>query len=346
MPRHLRAALVALVLASPLTAFAQDDEPQLAPATKQASDLQSQADEQLKAKKNDDAIATYKKLLEHIDANKDKFPDFPESQQKAVRAHALYNMACAYALSGKREASLDALKAAIEAGFYDWQLMEKDEDLASVRGEPRWKDLVQALRGLDKEAKRIEKLVKETVKDKPLFDFDFDVATLDAEKIKLGDYKGKVVVVVLFGTWNPRCKEMAPALAQLAAGVKERGEPVQVVMLDWERADPTDAIENDVKDFVKDQRLSFPVALMKEKDPTLDRIPDLKSFPTTLWIDKAGKVRARWDDEKVLSLEELEGVTKALVHDEKPAKPEKKPADDKKKPDEKKKPDKKEDEPF
>jgi tetratricopeptide (TPR) repeat protein len=343
-----RTLLVAALLAAAIptaVAVAEDDEPTLTPQTKQAAELQAKADEHLKAKRHDEAIATYKKLLEHIEAHKGDFPDFPESQQKAVRSHAHYNTACAFALSGKRDAALDALKQAIDAGFYDWQWLEKDEDLASVRGEPRWKELVMSLRGLDKEAKRIEKLVKETVKEKPLFDFDFAVTTIDSEKIKLADYKGKVVVLVAFGTWNHRCKEFAPALVQLAHGAKERGEPVQVVVLDWERTDPTDAIETDVKDFIRDLKIGFPVALMKEKDPTLDRIPELKAFPTILWIDKAGKVRARWDDEKVLSLEELDAVTKAVLHDEKPKKADEK-APEKKKPDDKKKPEKKEDEPF
>ncbi|MEZ0230983.1 MAG: redoxin domain-containing protein [Planctomycetota bacterium] len=324
---------------------AQDDEPSLTPQTKQAAELQAKADEHLKAKKFDDAIATYKKLLEHIEANKGNLPDFPESQQKAVRSHAHYNTACALALSGKRDAALEALKQAIDAGFYDWQWLEKDEDLASVRGEPRWKELVMSLRGLDKEAKRIEKLVKDTVKEKPLFDFDFAVTTIDAEKIKLADYKGKVVILVCFGTWNQRCKEFAPALVQLAQAAKERAEAIQIVVLDWERTDPTDAIETDVKDFIRELKIGFPFALMKEKDPTLDRIPELKAFPTTLFIDKAGKVRARWDDEKVLSVEELDAVTKALLHDDKPKKADEK-APEKKKPEDKKKPDKKEDEPF
>jgi thiol-disulfide isomerase/thioredoxin len=343
------AALVAALalLGVPLSSRAQDAETKLTPQTQQAAELQGKADELIKARKNEEAVAAYKKLLEHLEANKGNFPDFPESQQKAVRAHAHYNMACALALLGNKEASLDALKASIEAGFFDWQFLEKDDDLASVRGEPRYKDLVQSLRGTDKDARRIEKLVKDTVKPKPLFDFDFEATTLDAEKIKLSDWKGKTVVLVCFGTWNPRCKEMAPSLVQLAQLFKERGDPVQLVLLDWERADPTDQIEKDVKDFVAEQKMTFPVALLKEKDPALDRIPELRSFPTTLWIDPTGKVRARWDDEKVLNLDELEAITKALVHEEKAA--DKKPADAK--PEKKgdapdKKGDKKEDEPF
>jgi thiol-disulfide isomerase/thioredoxin len=347
--RGLAPLLLAVVL--PLAASAQEDAP-LAPETQVASDLQKKADDELRAKKNDEAVATYEKLLAHLAENKAKFTDFPESQQKAVRAHAYYNMACAFALAGKREPSLDALQKAIEAGFYDWQHMEKDDDLASVRGEPRWKELMQVLRGTDKEAKRLEKLAKDTLKDKPLFDFAFEGTTLDSQKIASADFKGKTVILVCFGLWNPRCKEMAPALTELARLVKERGDGVEIVVLDWERTDPTEAIEKDVKDFAAEMKMTFPICLMKEKDPTLDRIPSLNAFPTTLWIDKAGKVRGRWDDEKILTVDELDAITKALVHEapkgaektpaEKKAEPEKAPE---KKPD-KKKDDKKDDDPF
>ncbi len=346
-------ALLVLVLALPLGARAQDDDPQLTPETRVAAELQKKADDELRAKKNEDAVATYERLLAHLNENKAKFPDFPESQQKAVRAHAYYNMACALALAGKREAALDALKNAIEAGFYDWQHLEKDEDLASIRGEARWKELMQVLRGTDKEAKRLEKLAKDTLKEKPLFEFSFEGTTLEAQKVSSADFKGKTVLVVCFGLWNPRCKEMAPALAQLSQLVKERGDGVEIVLLDWERTDPTEAIEKDVKDFAAEMKMTFPICLMKEKDPTLDRIPSLNAFPTTLWIDKTGKVRGRWDDEKILTVDELDAITKALVHEaprgaekapeKKGAEPEKK---DEKKPDNKKKDDKKDDDPF
>src|SRR5581483_3522824 len=92
--RRAAAPLAVLIaLALPLGgARAQDDETKLTPLTQQAADLQTKADDALKAKKHEDAIATYQKLIEHVDANKTKFTDFPESQQKAVRAHAYYNM--------------------------------------------------------------------------------------------------------------------------------------------------------------------------------------------------------------------------------------------------------------
>lgn len=48
-----------------------------------------------------------------------------------------YNAACALARAGKVSQALDALDAALEAGFDDPSLIEKDDDLDALRGDPR-----------------------------------------------------------------------------------------------------------------------------------------------------------------------------------------------------------------
>lgn len=61
------------------------------------------------------------------------------------RASALYNLACAYALQGKKDDALDALERAVAAGFRSKGLLEGDEDLASIRGEERFRKVVTSL---------------------------------------------------------------------------------------------------------------------------------------------------------------------------------------------------------
>lgn len=65
----------------------------------------------------------------------------------AQRPRALYNLACARALLGQSDAALAALDQAVEAGFRDAGSLAGDEDLASLRGEPRFQALVDRLRG-------------------------------------------------------------------------------------------------------------------------------------------------------------------------------------------------------
>ena len=310
-------ALGALPLGAPLlrNLQAQDEDRDLAPATREAAELQGRADEALKGKQHATAVVLYQKLLGHLEAKKGEFPDFPESQQKTVRVHAHYNSACALALLGKKDEALAALKRSIELGFYDWQHLEKDEDLASIRGEPSWRELVSKLRGTDKQLERLEKFLKEAVSDKPLFDFDFELTTIDKQPLKLADLKGKVVLIDFFGTWCPPCREEIPSFVKLAEAAKARGEPLVILGFAWERSDPSEALEKDVRDFLTEKKVTYPVALLREKDPILERIPDLRGFPTTLWLDRSGKVRAR--EEGLRSFEEIEAITRTLL-DEKP----------------------------
>lgn len=324
----------ALSLAGMPARLLADDEPTLAPSTQQTIDLQTKADDLLKQKKLDEAAATYERLLDHLDVNKDKFAaEFPESQQKGVRVHALYNLACARALGGKGDKALDSLEKAIAAGFFDWQLADKDEDLASVRESPRFTELLEKLKGSP--SRDLAKLVKDTLQEDPLFPYDFEVTTLEGKPLKLSDLKGKTVVLDVFGTWCPPCRDEVPHFVQLANKAKERGEAIVVVGLSYERVEPTDEVAKTVKAFVTEQKIPYAVSLVAGNSPALERIPKLEAFPTTLWIDAKGKVRGRV--EGALSFEEIDAITHRLASENADAKPEKKPSGE---------PEKHADEPF
>jgi len=57
----------------------------------------------------------------------------------------LYNVACTYAQLGMKDDSLGALEHAVEKGWGDKNWIEHDSDLDSIRGEPRFKAIVQAM---------------------------------------------------------------------------------------------------------------------------------------------------------------------------------------------------------
>ena len=61
------------------------------------------------------------------------------------RPTALFNLACAYALTGERDKSIDAASKAVAAGFKTKYYFENDQDLASVREDPRFKALLAKL---------------------------------------------------------------------------------------------------------------------------------------------------------------------------------------------------------
>lgn len=61
-------------------------------------------------------------------------------------ASAKYNLACTYALNGQRELALDWLEKSINAGFDDDDKLREDPDIASLRGEARFKKIEELSR--------------------------------------------------------------------------------------------------------------------------------------------------------------------------------------------------------
>ncbi len=57
-----------------------------------------------------------------------------------------YNLACAYALVGQRRRAVEALEKSVEARRGDWIYIERDPDLASLRDEPAFRELIDRLR--------------------------------------------------------------------------------------------------------------------------------------------------------------------------------------------------------
>ena len=57
----------------------------------------------------------------------------------------LYNVACTYAQLGRTEEALEALERGVEKGWGDKNWIEHDSDLDSIRDNPRYKAIVQAM---------------------------------------------------------------------------------------------------------------------------------------------------------------------------------------------------------
>jgi Tfp pilus assembly protein PilF len=84
----------------------------------------------LQIRKFDRAIAEFRRVLEVQ----------PENDV------ALYNLACAYALSGDKDRAYEYIERSIAAGFEDADHMEKDDDLKSLREDERFRKILYELR--------------------------------------------------------------------------------------------------------------------------------------------------------------------------------------------------------
>ena len=76
--------------------------------------------------------------------------DLPER----TRSTALYNLACAHALEGHKDAALGRLEEAVAAGFTNASEISADSDLESLRQEPRYRALLERLGAQPRDARR------------------------------------------------------------------------------------------------------------------------------------------------------------------------------------------------
>lgn len=126
--------------------------------------------------------------------------------------------------------------------------------------------------------------------------FRFAFPGLDGRLVTNADprFKGKVVVVDVFGTWCSTCHEAAPVLARLYREYHRRG--LEVVGLAYEVTGDTAVDGGLVRRYREKFGLPFPLLLAGTNDvqaaaQTLPQLVGFTSFPTTIFLGRDGRVR-------------------------------------------------------
>ena len=114
---------------------------------------------------------------------------------------------------------------------------------------------------------------------------ELTLTDLDGITRSLADYRGQVVLVNLWATWCPPCKEEMPALQAYHDKYKDQGFTVIAV----NDGDPTP----DVMQFAIDYKLSFPIWLDPTYIATEDAFKTL-NLPSSFVIDRDGIIRWQW----------------------------------------------------
>ncbi len=132
---------------------------------------------------------------------------------------------------------------------------------------------------------------------KPGYDkLDFSFPDVNGNKISNNDdqFKDKVVILQIFGTWCPNCMDETKFLTQWYAKNKDRG--IEILGLAYERKDDFDYASSRVKK-MKDKLqvgYDFVIAGTNDKAKASETLPALNkvlAFPTTIFIGKDGKVK-------------------------------------------------------
>ncbi len=126
---------------------------------------------------------------------------------------------------------------------------------------------------------------------------DFSFIDLDGKKVSIHDdrFKNKVVVIQLMGSWCPNCMDETAFLS--AYYNKNKGKGIEMIGLAYEYTTDLERSKASLRKFQKRFDIQYPLLItpVAISDPlrtqkTLPQLTDIKVFPTTLILDKNGKI--------------------------------------------------------
>jgi thiol-disulfide isomerase/thioredoxin len=130
----------------------------------------------------------------------------------------------------------------------------------------------------------------------PNVPFRFAGVTVEGDSMTSEDerFSGNPIVIDIMGTWCHNCLDAAPLLEKAYEDHADEG--LQVISLSFEIKDDFEAAKKNIGLFKRRFETSFPVLFcgsLSEKNVNKrlhSQLADFFSYPTTLFIDRSGKV--------------------------------------------------------
>jgi thiol-disulfide isomerase/thioredoxin len=125
---------------------------------------------------------------------------------------------------------------------------------------------------------------------------EFSFPSLEGGNVSLSDpkFKGKVVIVQIMGSWCPNCMDETAFLSDFYRKNSSRG--IEVIGLAYERPLEPERVKANVERLKNRYKVGYTLLLAgtsskAEAAKTLPMLNHILSFPTTVFIDRKGKVR-------------------------------------------------------
>lgn len=112
---------------------------------------------------------------------------------------------------------------------------------------------------------------------------DFSLQTLDGQTVMLSSLRGQAVMINLWASWCPPCRQEMPEILRVYEAHKEEGFTVLAVNTTFQDS------EADARAFVQKFGLTFPVLL--DTSGAVSRRYQLRALPTTFFVDRRGAIQ-------------------------------------------------------
>lgn len=126
----------------------------------------------------------------------------------------------------------------------------------------------------------------------------FTFNDLDGKPVSIDDekYKNKIVIVQVMGSWCANCLDETRFLSNYYNENKTKG--IEVIALAYEYTTDNERSKRSLSKFKKMFDVQYPMLITgvtanddKKAEKTLPQLTSIKSFPTTIFIDRSGIVR-------------------------------------------------------
>jgi thiol-disulfide isomerase/thioredoxin len=125
---------------------------------------------------------------------------------------------------------------------------------------------------------------------------------LRGHKVRLSDYKGKVVMLNFWATWCPPCRAEMPDLVKWQSDYRKKG--LQVIGITY----PPEK-KSEVRSFTRSLKVNYPIVIGSKE--TKELFFQGETLPLTIIIDREGNIREVI--EGILLPEEFEQKIKPLL---------------------------------
>ncbi|MBS9525461.1 TlpA family protein disulfide reductase [Litoribacter alkaliphilus] len=119
---------------------------------------------------------------------------------------------------------------------------------------------------------------------------DFTYPDLDGNDVSLSDYRGKPVLVQIFGSWCPNCMDETKYMGEW---YEENKDKVEIVALAFEKKDDFDYAKNRVQKSSERLGANYPFLIAGQEKDLKAAFPQVEGplyFPSMLYVDSEGRL--------------------------------------------------------